>query len=101
MHVYTYGETPKEIVDKLSIDELKMELVGDEREAFTKVVNMGIDSHLEAFTQSEFSDNGQRMFISLHPSEVWLAIRRLKDLGDYASSMLRISILEMLDIEEI
>lgn len=52
-------------------------------EMLKKVVNMGIDSHLEAFTKSEFKkspyDNGKFMF-NFHVSELPLLLRRLNDL---------------------
>lgn len=52
-------------------------------EMLKKVVNMGIDSHLEGFTKSEFKkspyDNGKFMF-NFHVSELPLLFRRLDDL---------------------
>jgi hypothetical protein len=55
-------------------------------EMFKKVVNQGIDSHLEAFTKSRFSrgkgDVGEpRLILDFHVSELPLLVRRLNELG--------------------
>jgi len=52
---------------------------------FIEVVNQGIDSHLEGFTQSKFEvadqGNGKRRILNFHTSEIPVLIRRLEDMG--------------------
>lgn len=52
---------------------------------FVSVVNKGIDSHLEAFTKSQFgvqdNDNGRFVF-NFHRSELHILIRRLEEMID-------------------
>jgi len=44
---------------------------------FISVVNEGIDARLEAFTQSKFRREDGRLYLSFHPDEVPLLLRRL------------------------
>lgn len=52
---------------------------------FETVVNVGIDSHLEAFTKSKFSFKdtavGLRLVCQFHISELPLLVRRLTELS--------------------
>ncbi len=48
---------------------------------FVKVVNQGIDSHLEAFTKSKFQDSGTRLTLEFADSELPILVRRLRELG--------------------
>jgi hypothetical protein len=57
-----------------------MSLVGDERQAVTQIVNMGIDARLEAFTRSTFRDTGYRLECQIHPAEMTILLRRLCDM---------------------
>ena len=53
---------------------------GDDFKIFEKVINMGIDSRLEAFTQSIFFQEKHRFYFYFHNSELPILIRRLKEL---------------------
>ncbi len=52
---------------------------------FVGIVNQGIDSHLESFTKSEFSETngslGKRRVFNFHKSEIPILLRRLEELG--------------------
>lgn len=52
---------------------------------FVGIVNQGIDSHLEGFTKSEFSDVagslGRRRILNFHKSEIPILLRRLEEIG--------------------
>lgn len=55
-------------------------------EMFTKIINQGIDSHLEAFTKSQFYVKDARMqdarlWLNFHPDELPILIRRLEEFG--------------------
>lgn len=49
---------------------------------FVAVVNQGIDSYLEAFTLSTFTQKDGRLFMSIHPDEISIFIRRLCELAE-------------------
>ena len=53
----------------------------DDTKLFMTVVNQGIDSHLEAFTRSEFTWKSDRLCMKIHKAEVPLLIRRLEEIG--------------------
>jgi hypothetical protein len=50
------------------------------------VINLGIDSHLEGFTKSEFYEKtnslGKRYVFNFHREEIPIVVRRLRELGD-------------------
>lgn len=51
---------------------------------FAKIINQGIDAHLEAFTQSKFLEdtkNPARFNFFFHKSELPILLRRLKEFG--------------------
>lgn len=49
---------------------------------FEKIINQGIDSHLEAFTESNFEcRDDQRLVLDFHKSEIPILIRRLEEIG--------------------
>jgi hypothetical protein len=51
---------------------------------FKGIVNQGIDSHLEAFTQSEFfidPKNKNRFTFNFHKDEIYVLLRRLEEKG--------------------
>lgn len=56
---------------------------------FKKVINQGIDSHLEGFTKSKFSYNKEekRCFFDFHDSEISILVRRLKQINTYNSNL--------------
>lgn len=62
---------------------LEMKLRGTDREIGTDVVDIGIDSHLEGFTRSSFSDDGRTLFARVHVEEIPIFIRRLREYGDF------------------
>ena len=67
--------------------------------SIAKVVNQGIDAHLEGFTRSTFDNSTGECLI--HPEEMTTFLRRLNEAGDEESYGLRSSILDTLGIEEI
>ena len=55
----------------------------DDFDLFLKVVNQGIDAHLQAFTDSTFNIDEQfRLHIDIVPSEIGLFMRRLSEIAD-------------------
>lgn len=51
---------------------------------FQTVVNQGIDSHLQAFTKSQFfpdSSNKNRFVFKFHHTEIPILLRRLREYG--------------------
>ena len=48
---------------------------------FAKIVNQGIDSRLEAFTESEFIDKDNRFLFRFADSEIQILLRRLFELS--------------------
>jgi len=62
--------------------------VGNDRRNVIKAVNQGIDSRLEGFTRSTFSDDGHRLACDVHPDELQILVRRLADSGDEDAELL-------------
>jgi len=59
---------------------------GSDAELFIKVINQGIDAHLEAFTKSKFYHSeprlqGQRLVLDFDRTELPILVRRLRELG--------------------
>ena len=100
-----------------------MGLTGKDRLVLIEVVNQGIDSHLEGFTDSKFNDkydpnlivfqvSGPRLFCDIGPGDMPVLLRRLWELyeaepndrdeilGETAFS-LRTDILGTMEIEEV
>jgi hypothetical protein len=114
MKTHSFGKTPKSAIRKaLQVqcpDGYPMQLVGRDREALTRVVNQGIDSHLEAVTGITFKQLDRKLgkaaiarYLDCNISEdnMMVILRRLyEDEGDDAWS-LRSGILSTLDIEEV
>lgn len=113
-HCYSWGCTPDEVVKELSpSDGFDMVIKSqDEWGAIAAAVNMGIDSHLEAFTKSEFDASTGKVWI--HPEELRILVRRLKAVGesplyedwDYEhennpAETLRADILTVIGVEEV
>lgn len=65
-----------------------MSLVGKDRKNGIKVVNQGIDSRLEGFTRSRFSDDGRRMECDVSEEELQIFVRRLLELDKEEAGML-------------
>ena len=66
-----------------------MSLTYDDLEMVKEVVNMGIDSRLEGFTQSTFEITNDkfvtRLECKIHPDEMQILIRRLLEFEVYES----------------
>ena len=52
---------------------------------FMDVINQGIDSRLEAFTESTFKVEDGRLYMAIHPGEVPLLLRRLCEVYETAN----------------
>lgn len=99
---FSYGTTPKKVITKAINGEIfPMELVGEDRELMSGIVNQGIDSHLEIFGESDFTDNGNRLYCKVGPKDMHVLLRRLNESSDDAAMSLRTGILTCLEIEEI
>jgi hypothetical protein len=55
---------------------------GADETLFTEIVNQGIDSHLEGFTQSKFSHTPERLVMNFHVSELPILVRRLVEVWE-------------------
>lgn len=55
---------------------------GADDKMFVKVVNQGIDAHLEGFTKSKFSLEGNRRILNFDKSEIPILLRRLRELDN-------------------
>lgn len=65
-----------------------MSLVGKDRKNGKKVVKQGIDSRLEGFTRSRFSDDGHRLTCDVSEDELQIFVRRLLELDTEEAGML-------------
>ena len=99
---FSYGTTPAEVITKaINGERYPMSLVGEDRDVMTAIVNQGIDAHLEAFTDSKFTDNGHRLICDVGPKDMHVLLRRLNE-SDHENAMsLRSGILTTIDIEEV
>jgi len=66
----------------------EMSLVGEDKELMTSIINQGIDSRLEAFTNSEFKISTGRLYCWIHTSEMSLLLRRLLELENDNADLL-------------
>jgi len=114
---FSYGSTPDEIIRMATNiqcpDGYPMTIRSQDQWSWiAAAVNMGIDAHLEAFTQSTFDHTTGQCLI--HPNEMHILLRRLEQVdADYEDDedviegradhpgSLRQDILTTLDIEEI
>jgi hypothetical protein len=48
---------------------------------FAKVINVGIDSHLDGFTKSKFTKNRNKLILNFAKSEIPILLRRLEEIG--------------------
>ena len=62
--------------------EITIPLGNSDIKLFEKVVNQGIDSHLEGFGKSEFFFKGHRLVLNFHRSELHILLRRLKEIWE-------------------
>lgn len=106
MDTYSYGETPVKVIKRNMASSLisnyfHIEEVGEGRLAVIETINQGIDSHLEAYTESKFTDNGRRLICDFSQKDMLIFLRRLHELDTLAAMSLRMAILENIGIEEI
>lgn len=57
----------------------------EDHRIFSEVINQGIDSYLEGFTDSKFSEDNGRIYCLFHISELGTLVRRLEELEDEAA----------------
>jgi len=101
---FSYGMTPEDIIkEKVTLhapNGYPMHLKSqDDWSMIAKVVNQGIDAHLEGFTRSTFDNSTGKCLI--HSEEMTTFLRRLLELEDPEADDFRTSILTTLDIEEV
>ena len=101
MKTYSYLSTPKSVIRKKLKKNYKMELSRSDAQIITEIVNQGIDSHLEAVTNSTFEWEEGKLHCDISPHSMATIIRRLGERTDDEALMLRTDILFTLGIEEI
>ncbi len=60
--------------------EISMHKFSDDAKLFTSIIEQGIDSRLEAFTQSDFTFVYPRLTLIFHPNESSILMRRLSEI---------------------
>jgi len=111
---YDYGKTPKKVILERCPKPYPMQLVGEDGKLVERLVNIGIDAHLEAcFTSGVDSyewketkiGDGRVIAVKLHcevsPESMVVLLRRLLEDDNEESDSLRSSILETMNIEEL
>ena len=106
---YSTGQTPAAAIRKaLGAKPYHMSLTGSNITLMKSVVNEGIDSHLEAVTESTFTwesaQGARRLVCSISPRSMLCVLRRLQERGEAGNeeaATLRSDILTTLKIEEI
>jgi len=78
-----------------------MELVNPDAGMIVAVVNQGIDSHLQAVTDSKFTVKDNRLVCDVSPSDLGVIIRRLLETGGDEEYSLAFGIASTLGIDEI
>lgn len=101
MKTFTYGCTPKEILLSHLPDYYPMELVGEDKDIMIDVINQGIDSHLEACTDTAHNWLGNRLGLSISKNDMLVILRRLLESENENAFSLRTGILSTIGIEEI
>lgn len=111
MQTFNYLGTPKAVIVKALGDEpYTMELAFDDGILVMRLVNIGIDSHLEACFIKERGDDynwrqgrliGSKLDCTVSPESMLVLLRRLEEQGSDEALALRSDILTTLDIEEI
>jgi hypothetical protein len=70
---------------KAGYTEITCHAFGSDAKIFNRVINQGIDSHLEAFTQSEFITKHVKsrptLIMEFAHAELPLLVRRLEEIG--------------------
>jgi hypothetical protein len=113
---FSLGRTPDKVIEKQLPDTYPMELLGNDFEVVKKLVNIGIDSRLQAVTGLELKIEENRAKMKFDKPSMVCLLNRLLDyseFGEMADSKvlndeqkqyaydLRSGILTTLDIEEI
>ena len=102
---YSLGKTPKKaIVDAFNYGGGKsfdMSLRGVAAKALVRIVNVGIDSHLEGVTGSTFGWEGDRLICSVPLKDLLVILRRLLEDGKKDALGLRDAMLQSMEIEEV
>lgn len=114
MKTYTYGCTPESVIMNSLPNSYNMELVSSDYKVFAKLVNVGIDSRLQAviLSQKNISICDNKAGLSLNKESMLCLLNRCFDYGlsDYdlldesekeIALNLRSSILYTLGIEEL
>lgn len=83
---FNWGETPDELIKQLCNEECPdgypmLIRSKDEWKAIAACVNQGIDGHLEAITERSSFDSSTGN-VNVHPDELHVLLRRLKDIDD-------------------
>ena len=110
---YSMGQTPKSVILKALKANGKTYTItaphgSSDAKLITRIVNMGIDSHLEAVTDSKFGNEkekvkglGGRLTCEFSNKDMLVILRRLWEDGSDEAWLLRSDILSTLEIEEI
>ena len=110
---FSYGKTPVDVLSKRLPDFYPMTLVGEDAQAVSAVVNIGIDSHLQAcyvpdrgdsFKSEQQPIRGVCLVCNVSRESMLVLIRRLEEAGDQGDDNamdMRSCILSTLDIGEI
>ena len=74
-----------------------MSLNWSDTKIIREVVNQGIDSRLEGFTQSnfQFNHNAGKLECKIHPAEMSILLRRLEELEDENAYLLANDIIQV------
>jgi len=103
---FSFGTTPAAIILAALASELgdKAYHIGanpTDAKLIQRIVNIGIDSALEAITESEFAWRGGRLHCHFAHKDLLVLLRRLYEDGSEDAWQLRSDILTTLEIEEI
>lgn len=114
MKTYSYGCTPENVIRENLPDSYNMELNGNDYEVFAKLVNIGIDSRLQAIfiSNDKITQRRNKAGLNLDPESMICLLNRCLDYGLTDETFLsedekeraldlRSGILTTIDIEEI
>lgn len=99
---YSLGATPEDVIQQaLAGERYPMTLAGEDIQPVVNAVNQGIDSHLQALTDSTFTWTGRKLACDVAPADMLVLLRRLYEDGSEAAWSLRSAILSTIGIEEV
>jgi hypothetical protein len=106
MKSYSFGTTPKKVIlaalkSELGNKPYHISAVLPDATLIKKIVNIGIDSCLEAMTESKFDWTGSRLECYISHKDMLVFLRRLYENGSEEAWSWRSDILSTLEIEEI